>query len=145
MKQRIVIVVLTGAAAELLLQSRGSYTDGEALHHSLVARLGGEDVIYYSEHLDLWSMGDSLDRFLRPRSACLSEEIGADWLYAIPRRRLRLSAKPRNEEERLLLTFLQAAKSMYPNSDPDACLLVLRRVLGASDGLPFSSHQLPGK
>ena len=94
--------------------------------------IASDGVLFYSDHLDLWSMGDSFDRCLRPKSQLRYFEAGSSQLYAIPRDLLRLRASPRNEEERLFRAVLQSAKSIYRPDASGAFLFVLRQVFGVS-------------
>ena len=91
--------------------------------------------MFYNEHLDLWSMGDSFDRFLRPRKHVRFFEHESCQLHAIARDRLRLRAVARDDEERLLRDVLDHAKRMYQGGS-GCYLFLLRRVRGTSSGSP---------
>jgi hypothetical protein len=145
MKQRIFITVIPGASAEHLLDraakmlAEGSVID---YFHSLIASDG---VLFYSDHLDLWSMGDSFDRFLRPKSQLRYFDARSSQLYAIRRRLLQLRASPRNDEERLFRAILQSAKSIYRRAAPEPFLFVLRQVFGASGDIGPGSRPGPNQ
>ena len=117
MTQRIFITVIPSAAGECLLaNAQKLLAEGlvVAYVHSLIDSQG---VHFYSDHLDLWSMGDSFDRFLRPRSRVQYFDGGSSQLYAIRCDLLRTPAAPRDEEERLLRTLICGAKAFYRRTE----------------------------
>lgn len=133
MKQRVVITVLPAdRAAELL-----STVQQRLIDHSLLPRIESlmqtEEVLFFSDHLDLWSMGDTFDRLLRPKAKLHVFRHQSDVLYAIPRRSLVFRHKPRDFEEFLLCDLLRFAKTNNWVT-PDSWLFLLRRVLGTSPG-----------
>jgi len=73
-------------------------------------------------------MGDSFDRFLRPRSRVRYFDGGSSQLYAIRCDLLRTPAEPRDEEERLLRTLICGAKAFYRRTEAASLLFVLRQV-----------------
>ena len=128
MTQRIFITVIAGPPGEhLLANGQKMLAEGSVITyvHSLI---DSQDVHFYSDHLDLWSMGDSFDRFLRPRTRVQYFDGGSSHLYAIRCDLLRTPPEPRDEEERLLRTLICGAKAFYRRAEPAALLFVLRQV-----------------
>jgi hypothetical protein len=136
-KQRILIIVLEKDPGEDLIRSAAELLQNGSIDEYLQSFITTDQAIFFSEHLDVWSMGDSFDRFLRPKKHVRTISAGSRELYAIPRERLRLGLSARNEEEDLLRDLLGHAKRLYRRVAPDAHLFLLRSVTGAS-GPPIS-------
>jgi len=137
MKQRIFITVVAGTPAEHLLDhAQRMLSEGSVLDY-LQSLIASNNVLFYSDHLDLRSMGDSFDRFLRPKSRLRYFEAGSAELYAIRRDLLHLRALPRDDEERIFHALLQSVKSIYKQAAPEAFLFILRQIFGASGDAPL--------
>ena len=93
--------------------------------HSLIDSGG---IRFYSDHLDLWSMGDSFERFIRPKSRVRFFAHGSFQLYAIRCDLLRTPPASRDDEEYLLRTLLRGARAFSKHSDSAPFLFVLRQV-----------------
>ena len=145
MKQRIVITVVSVAAAEHLLDNADKMLAVGSVHGYFDSLTASDNVLFYSDHLDLWSMGDSFDRFLRPKSRLRYFDYGSSQLYAIRRDLLRFRVSPRNDEERLFRTLLQSAKSIYRQAGSEPVLFVLRQVFDVSRDVPSNSQSRPNK
>jgi hypothetical protein len=138
-KQRILISVLPIDASKSLLDAARQRLESGSLGEHIRSLIERNQVIFYCEHLDLWSMGDTFERFLRPKKHLLSFSAHSSILYAIPRERLRLSAPARDAEEQLLRDLLGRAKRAYQRTVPGSFLFVLRTVFGASGDDDFSN------
>lgn len=136
MKQRIFISVIPGAPALHLLDCAQTMLAEGSVTDYLQSLIASDGLLFYSEHLDLWSMGDSFNRFLRPKSRLLYFDGGGSQLYAIRRDLLQLRAAPRDDEERLLRGLLQSAKSISRRAEAEAYLFVLRQIFGLSGDQP---------
>jgi hypothetical protein len=132
MKQHIVIAVVSDAPAKHLFDRAHEMLAGGLVDAYFKSLTCSDDILFYSQHLDLWSMGDSFERLLRPKSRLQYFDGGSSQLYAIRRDVLQLRASPRDEEERLLRTLLLSAKSFQRRTAREAFLFVLRSVFDAS-------------
>lgn len=128
MTQRIFITVISGAPAEQLLANAQKMLAEKSVVAYVHSLIDSQGIHFYSDHLDLWSMGDSFDRFLRPRSRVQYFDGRSSQLYAIRCDLLRSPAAPRNEEERLLRTLICGAKAFYRHTEAASFLFVLRQV-----------------
>lgn len=102
-------------------------------------------VIYFSEHVDLWSMGDVFDRWLTVEGEAQSIHLHADrfelWCYPLPddgslAKRLQASTRLKRiqnrhpQEERWFTMDLLEATLAWDGMTETAVLVVLREVLG---------------
>jgi hypothetical protein len=143
MKQRIFITVIPGAPGEHLLDcAQEMLAEGSVVDY-IQSLIDSDSVLFYSDHLDLWSMGDSFDRFLRPKSRLRYFVAGSSELYAIRRDILQLRAAPRDDEERMLRALLYSAKSIYKSATLDTLMFVLRQVFKASGDTSLDSQPRP--
>lgn len=131
-RQRILIAVLPKTASKALLDSAQRLLEVGSIVRFIDSLVERDAAIFYSQHLDLWSMGDSFERLLRPKSKLRRFDHGSFQLYAIPRESLRFRLPARDKEEELFRDVLRHAKSIYRRVSPDAYLFVLRRVFGGS-------------
>ncbi len=138
MKQRILISVLPKDESLSLLNAAPQLLESSSVENHIRSLIERNQVVFFSEHLDLWSMGDSFDRFLRPKKHLRSLAAESSQLYAIPRENLRFHPPARNDEEQLLRDLLGHAKRAYRRTAPGAYLFVLRTVSDASDECDFS-------
>jgi hypothetical protein len=130
-KQRVSIAVVPSEAAHYLLKRAKKMLSEDSVTDYFDSLIVANAILFHSNHLDLWSMGDSFDRFLRPKSQVHFIDGGMSQLYAIPRDRIALRAAARNDDERLLQVLLQSAKSSYRDI-PGAFIFLLRQVFGLS-------------
>lgn len=137
MKQHIFISVIPGAPALHLLDCAQTMLAENSVTNYFQSLIASNGVLFYSEHLDLWSMGDSFNRFLRPKKHLRYFDEGGSQLYGIRRDLLQLRAPARDDEERLLRGLLKSAKSIYKRADSEAYLFVLRQVVGTSGDMPL--------
>jgi len=128
MTQRIFITVIPGAPGEHLLANAQKMLTERSVVPYVQSLIDSQGVRFYSDHLDLWSMGDSFDRFLRPKSRVQYFDGGSSQLYAIRCDLLRTPVAPRDEEEQLLRTLICGAKAFRKPSEATAFLFVLRQV-----------------
>lgn len=139
MKQRILISVLPPQAGKSLLDAAPQYLESGIVGDYIRSLIERDQVVFYSEHLDLWSMGDSFERFLRPKKHLRFFSAHSSILYAIPRKCLSLGVTARDADEQLLRDLLRHARNAYRKVVPDAYLFVLRNVFGASGDEQFCS------
>jgi hypothetical protein len=138
-KQRVLISVLRSNAGKSLLNAAPRLLESGSVGNHICSLIERGHLVFYSEHLDLWSMGDSFERFLRPKKHLRSFSAHSSILYAIPREYLRLSAPVRDEDEQLLRDLLGHAKRANQRTVPGAYLFVLRTVFGASGDDDFAN------
>jgi hypothetical protein len=102
-------------------------------------------VIYFSEHIDLWSMGDVFDRWLSPDDGDQPIQLHADrfqlWCYPLPddeslashlqrsTRLKRIRERNPQEDRWFTMNLLEATLAWDGMVDPTA-IIVLREVLG---------------
>ena len=132
MKQRIFIAVVPGAAAQHLLGCAPRMLAEGTVVDYFEQLISSDRLLFYSNHLDFWSMGDSFNRFLRPRSKLETFTGASSQLFAIRRALLQLRAAARDDEERLFRELLRSAKSIYRQPPSESFLFVLRQVFGCS-------------
>jgi hypothetical protein len=130
--QRVMIAALSRDTGEQLLRNAERMLSDASFGAHIESLIDANRVLFYSEHLDVWSMGDSFERFLRPTSKVTLFAHGSEQLYALPRRLLTLRPRPRGCEERLLRDLLRLAKSQYAGVAPDAWIFVWRRAVHIS-------------
>ena len=134
MQQFVTIFVLVGESGRVLyddsearLSRRGLDWDrGEAIRNGQLA--------FWINFLDLWSMGDSFDRFLCPSSELKKADAGPHQLICGRRENIKVGNKPRNEEEVRLFAFLSQAIEAYRKATCESYLFQLRSVFDVSDG-----------
>lgn len=127
MNQRTCIVVLPNVESQLVLETAHELLAGGGFPKHVRELITRDRVIFFSEHLDLWSMWDTFDRFLRPRNQVQLFNGGSSMLYAISLERLTIRQTARDLEESLFRSLLIAAKT-YDRRDRDGFLFVLREV-----------------
>lgn len=98
-------------------------------------------VVFYSEHVDMWSMGDAY-REAFPENGGPLHEVEADdgvclWCYELPdggamekhiKRQLRRKRQP--DETKVFLQGLLHAERAWRELVPQSCIVVVRRVTG---------------
>ena len=137
MKQSVLITVLPAKESKALVEAISQHLDRRTVEVFIRSLVDRDRVVFHSEHLDLWSMGDSFELLLRPKKYLRCFSADSTILYTIPRDRLRLSAPARDDEERLLRDLLRHAKSLYRKAAPDAAIFVMRSVFEVSGDCNF--------
>ena len=130
MFQKVVIAVLCDEAGKELYENCADFFDFDKFKIRADEAFLQNQLLFYNEHLDAWSMGDSFDRFLYPKSKLRSLSGGCSTIYAINRRHLKLQHAPRDEEERFLKSTLASARRFYWRASSDSYLFMLRKVFG---------------
>ena len=95
-------------------------------------------VVYFNEHIDLWSMGDVFTRWLNTDASHQPIELHTDryelWCYQLPdghllENRLR-SAQHEHQEERWLAKNLLEAVCVWQSNVDKSVIVLLREVVG---------------
>jgi len=134
MQQTVTLIVVCGssgrklfASAQKLLTASGFRFDPEPLRQK-------SHLAFYMTYLDVWSMGNTFERFLYPKKEVRKYESGVSSLWAIRREKLSLRNTARNEEERRLKECLSQARSAYRQATDESYLFMYRSVICCSDG-----------
>ena len=142
MQQTITIFVACGREGEALFDEADSRLTKHGFEWDRDYLIKDGQIAFWSVHLDLWSMGDTFDRFLSSQFGLVRSAVGSHQLYAIRRDGLTISETARNEEEGRLLSVLQHAKNAYIEATAESYLFLIRTVFDASDGFNPEAQQV---
>ena len=127
MTQRIIIIALARGPGDHLLGDAVQMLAEKTFRTRAEALVEENRVLFFSEHLDARSVGDSFERLLRPKSQVSFVEHSDEQLYAIPIPKLTMRLPPRDREERLLHNLLRTARSFADGVDSEGWIFVWRK------------------
>ena len=133
MEQFVTVFVLCGRAGRELFEQVQSKLTCDGLQWDRDAMISVGQVAYWNHHLDLWSMGDSFDRFIKSHDT-LSVSSGAHQLICCGRESCEIEGEARTEEEARLKEILTQAIQAYGGAMNELYLFQIRSVFTASKG-----------
>jgi hypothetical protein len=134
MQQFITIFVLCGESGRLLFEESDSRLSEKGFDWNRDQMIQNGQLAYWARLLDVWSMGDSFDRFLQPEGGLRMINSGSHQLVCCRREKVRIKGKPRNEEEKRFKQVLKQAKEAYQGATNESYIFQLRSVFAASEG-----------
>ena len=134
MQQTVTLIVACNAPGRELFRTAKRRLSPTGFTFDPVPLLKGSQLAFYLTYLDVWSMCQSFEKFLYPRSEVKYYEKGSTMLWAIRREKLRLRNKPMNEEEAIFLSMLQHARQTYRRATDESYLFIVRSVFAGSIG-----------
>jgi virulence-associated protein VapD len=142
MQQIVTIFVICGESGRQLFDdSQSTLTDaGFDWDRDLMIKNG--QLAYWASLLDVWSMGDTFERFIKPAKNVRTVRVESRELVCCRREKIRIAGKPRNEEERRLKEILIQAKEAYEDATSESYLFQIRSVLHTSDGFNPEAQQI---
>lgn len=145
MEQFVTIFVICGRAGRDLFDQAETWLTSKGMNWDRDAMIAAGQLAYWSQHLDLWSMGDSFDKFIHsPDKRAFSS--GSHRLICCRREGSEVRGKATNEEEQRLKGNLLQALRAYAEASTESYLFQLRSVFDASKGFNPNapSSPLPG-
>ena len=145
MQQLITIFVLCGESGRKLFEESDSRLSEEGFDWNRDQMIQYGQLAYWSRLLDMWSMGDSFDRFLHPEGGLRMINSGSHQLVCCRREDVRIKGKARNEEEIRLKQVLKQAKEAYQGTTDESYLFQPRSVFDVSEGFSPEAQQTHGQ
>jgi len=134
MQQTVTLIVVCNAPGRELFRTAKRRLFPTGFTFDPVPLLKGSQLAFYLTYIDVWSMGDSFEKFLYPKSEVKYHENGRTMLWAVRREKLRLRSKPRSVEQATLFSLLQHAKNTYRRATDESYLFMVRSVFAGSIG-----------
>jgi len=134
MQQFVTIFVICGSEGKKLFDEANSLLSANGFKWDRESLIQGGHLAFWSSHLDLWSMGDTFDRFLATQEGVVRSAFSSHQLYAMRRDRSAFSMTARNEEEERFLSQLNHAKNAYKQVAIESYLFVIRTVFDGTKG-----------
>jgi hypothetical protein len=134
MQQLVTIFVLSGDEGRQLFDESESRLTTSGFDWDRDRMIQNGQLAYWCSILDVWSMGDSFDRFLAPESEVRAFCAGSHQLVCCRRESVAIKGVARNEEEERLKQVLQQAKDAYQSASDESYLFQIRSCFDASTG-----------
>lgn len=134
MQQFVTIFVLCGEPGRQLFEESVSRLSEKGFDWNRDQMIQNGQLAYWARLLDVWSMGDSFDRFLQPEGELRRINAGSHQLVCCRRENVRIEGEARNEEEERLLQVLRQARKAYQSATNESYLFQLRSFLDTSHG-----------
>lgn len=134
MQQFVTILVLCGESGRQLFDEAEPRLTTNGFDWDRQQMIQGCQLAYWCSFLDVWSMGDSFDRFLGPENELRTASAGSHQLVCCRRENIRVEGKARNQEEERLKQILLQARDAYRSSTDESYLFQIRSVFDASSG-----------
>ena len=134
MQQFVTIFVLCGVEGRQIFDESESRLTPRGFDWDRDRMIQSGQLAYWCSLLDVWSMGDSFDRFLGPESEVRAFCEGSHQLVCCRRESVIIKGVGRNEEEERLQQVLQQAKYAYQSASDESYLFQIRSCFDASTG-----------
>ena len=134
MQQFVTIFVLCGEQGRQLFGESESRLTANGFDWDRDRAIQSGQVAYWCTLLDVWSMGDSFDRFLGPENEVRTFRAGSHQLVCCRREKVSIEGECRNEEEERLKQVLQQARDAYRSASEESYLFQIRSCFDASTG-----------
>lgn len=134
MQQFITIFVLCCESGRKLFDESDSRLTEGGFNWDRSQMIQSSQLAYWSSFLDVWSTGDSFERFLKPSRELRQVKVGSHQLLCCRRENIRIRGEARNGEEERLKQILKQARKAYKISTDESYLFQLRSVFDVSCG-----------
>jgi hypothetical protein len=141
MQQFVTIFVLCGAAGRELFDESESRLSANGFEWERDRMIQNGQLAYWCTFLDVWSMGDSFDRFLGPENEVRKFRAGSQQLACCRRENVRIEGESRTQEEERLKQVLQQARDAYRSASEESYLFQIRSCFDASTGFNPQEQQ----
>ena len=140
MEQFVTIFVICGRAGRDLFEQAETRLTSEGMNWDRDAMIAAGQLAYWSQQLDLWSMGDSFGKFIRsPEKRAFSS--GSHQLICCRREGSEVQGQAANEEEKRLKEILLQAFRAYHEASTESYLFLVRSVIDTSKGFNPNAQQ----
>ena len=129
MQQRVSLIVACNSSGKNLATTIRDRITPSGFDFDPVPLMNQSHLAFYHTYIDLWSMGDTFDRFLYPKTSLTMVEAHSTQVWTILRAEMRIRNKPRNAEEEILRSLLVCAKDIYKTPTDDFYFFLVRSIL----------------
>jgi hypothetical protein len=134
MQQFVTIFVVCGESGRQLFDESNLRLSANGFDWDRANTLKTDQLAFYCSFLDIWSMGDSFEKFFKPEGELKVIRSGSHQLVCSRREDIRIEGHAGNEEEKRLKQILEQAKEAYEDATSESYLFQLRSVFDASVG-----------
>lgn len=134
MQQFVTLLVVCEDSGRHVFETLEQRIRTEGFHVDLDPLLTKSHLAFHLRYLDVWSMGDSFERFLYPKKELVHHAVGATELWALRREKLAVRGTPENEEEKRLKEYLLQARQVCRRATDESYFIMVRTIFDVSTG-----------